>query len=444
MKFNQLNNEQDSGHGIRNDMPSEETKEIKSIDLSQEITNRNSFILGTDYGNDVTDSYMPSFKIDVPFAVSSSSILDIFTKVASRKRFQVIEKTNNIATAVHREGYGFKDILMCCIPSEQRQRGIMSAIRLSITVNERKCTRIVELKGIYGFPHSIYPVVDDFKSKIELALEKPQDEREVYMNISKDAEEEAIMTCKQESSSYYQFHKILSSESYTLGKSISDFVLSFSSQYRNAQESVDLLPQPIESIKLMVEDAVDALFSHYNFGRKNAESMMQFCRPAVEKYMYGKLFSHLLDIYKAKTQALENKYLEKKLILFEMSHQEIMDKLQIAERYRLDGVEDPYFEAIENLKKVGSTCVPIEKLNCLLSVVAAMKTSVLDFSKGKDELNSMDDELPVLMYIAIKSQTEHICAELALLNDYIGSKYENEKRIIVNLEGAIRYIAIEF
>ncbi|CAG9316917.1 unnamed protein product [Blepharisma stoltei] len=444
MKFNQLNNEAESDPNAQPNLQSEETKVIKSVDLSLELTNRNSFILGTEYGLDSADPYMPSYKIDIPFSVSCSTVLDIFTKVVTRKRFQVIEKTTNIATAVHKEGYGFKDIILCCLPAEERQKGIMSAVRLSISINERKCTRTVMLKGIYGFPQTICPVVEDFKVKIEAALEQPPEEREIYMNISKEAEEESIMTCKHESSSYYQFHKILSSESYTLGKSISDFISSFTSQYRNPQESVGLLPQPIESIKLMVEDSVEALFSHYNFGRTNAESMMHFCRPAVEKYMYGKLFPHLFDIYKAKTSLIEQKFIEKRTQILEFNDEEILEKLQINEKYRLTGVTQPYAEAIEALRKLEQTCIPVEKLNCLLSMVAAMKTCVLDYSKGKDELNSMDDELPVLMYIAIKSQTQFISAELALISDYVGTKFENEKRIIVNLEVAIRYIANEF
>ncbi|CAG9313575.1 unnamed protein product [Blepharisma stoltei] len=443
MKFNQLNNEIESIPNSHLNLQSEETKIIKSVDISQEHTNRNSFILNTELGSDPLDPYMPSFKIDMPFSVSSSTILDVFTKVASRKRFQVIEKTSNIATAVHKEGYGLKDILLCCLPAEERQKGIMSAVRLSISINERNCTRTIILKGIYGLPHTICPVVEDFKNKIGTALEQPHEDRELYMNVSKEVDEETIMTCKHESSSYYQFHKILSSESYTLGKTIADFLTSFASQYRNPEESVLLLPQPIESIKVIVEDSVEALFSHYNFGRSNTESMMHFCRPAVEKYVYGKLFNNLFDIYKAKSNALEHKFLEKRTKILELDNQEILEKLQINEKYRLIGIPQPYAEAIEALKKLEQTCVPVEKLNCLLTMVGAMKTCVLDYSKGKDELNSMDDELPVLMYIVIKSQTQFISAELALISDYVATKFENEKRIIINLEGAVRYIADE-
>jgi hypothetical protein len=41
-----------------------------------------------------------------------------------------------------------------------------------------------------------------------------------------------------------------------------------------------------------------------------------------------------------------------------------------------------------------------------------MKLEVYDFYKGKEELVSMDDELPIYIYIVLNSDVENIFAEL--------------------------------
>lgn len=61
-------------------------------------------------------------------------------------------------------------------------------------------------------------------------------------------EEETPSSAFQESSSVYQIHKILSSDQYTIGKSVSEYIESFHMQYKNLKESSEFLPQPMESI----------------------------------------------------------------------------------------------------------------------------------------------------------------------------------------------------
>lgn len=60
----------------------------------------------------------------------------------------------NIATAVNKEPFSFKKILMRCLPFSDLKRetteNLISAIRLQITVNEVKCCRKIALKGMYG------------------------------------------------------------------------------------------------------------------------------------------------------------------------------------------------------------------------------------------------------------------------------------------------------
>lgn len=71
--------------------------------------------------------------------------------------------------------------------------------------------------------------------------ELPQD------NDDEDHDEETSVAI-QESTSVYEIHKILSSDQYTIGKNVSDYIESFHMQYKNIKESAELLPQPLESI----------------------------------------------------------------------------------------------------------------------------------------------------------------------------------------------------
>lgn len=87
-----------------------------------------------------------------------------------------------------------------------------------------------------------------------------------------------------------------------------------------------------------------------------------------------------------------------------------MDVLEIRAKYRLQDTEVPYSEAIDIFNKIGNLTTPLEKLNCWLSSMASMKTTVLDYWKSKEELETMDDELPVIIYIVARSEVGHIAS----------------------------------
>ena len=50
-------------------------------------------------------------------------------------------------------------------------------------------------------------------------------------------------------------------------------------------------------VKAKIEETIAALFSHYNFGKTNSEKVMQFCRPAVERFIFSRVHSVLFALY---------------------------------------------------------------------------------------------------------------------------------------------------
>lgn len=64
-----------------------------------------------------------------------------------------------------------------------------------------------------------------------------------------------------------------------------------------------------------------------------------------------------------------------------------------------------------------------------------MKSAVVEFYKGKVEIDSMDIELPLLMYVALIARIENLPAELAFAEDYLDldASMESEKRLMTNV-----------
>jgi hypothetical protein len=122
----------------------------------------------------------------------------------------------------------------------------------------------------------------------------------------------------------------------------------------------------------------------------------------------------------------------------------IMTALSVREKYRLDGQEHPYLESIDLLNKTSTYVTPLEKINCLLNAMSAMRMTVIDYWRSKEELDTMDDELPIVIYIVVMSSVPSLAAEVCYLQDYIGDsdRFDNENRILLNIEVSIRY-AIE-
>jgi len=56
------------------------------------------------------------------------------------------------------------------------------------------------------------------------------------------------------------------------------------------KESADLLPQPMEGIIAVVNETVRSFNSDYNLGKEMGKDLLHYCRPAVERYLFTKLY----------------------------------------------------------------------------------------------------------------------------------------------------------
>ena len=65
-------------------------------------------------------------------------------------------------------------------------------------------------------------------------------------------------------------------------------------------DKASLLPQPMEGAIAVVNETVAAINSEYNFGKDVGKEILTYSRPAVERYIFSKLYDNLFAMYAIK------------------------------------------------------------------------------------------------------------------------------------------------
>lgn len=76
-----------------------------------------------------------------------------------------------------------------------------------------------------------------------------------------------------------------------------------------------------------------------------------------------------------------------------------------------------------------------------------MKTAIVDYWKGKVELDTMDDVLPLTIYAVSMAELSHPASELNILEDYLriyDKGFDFEKKLLTNFDVSIKYINHEW
>ncbi|CDW77121.1 UNKNOWN [Stylonychia lemnae] len=473
---------------------------------------------------------LPQMKVNIPLGVSGNDIFEIFSGICKAQRFQVIEMDQNIATAVNKEPFSIKRIFQRCFPFQDGKRenqsdSQISAVRLQISLNEIKMCRKITIKGLYGEQNKLQEFITIFKNKLhELSSQnkasnngneggigvhpgnrhKKNIDSKTTINLNRkgqgrrvdsdDSEEEGRSNQYNETSSIYQINKILSSDQYTLGKNVAQYIDCFQLQYKSLRESAQMLPQP---------ETVQSFNSEYNLGKQTAQGLMPFCRPSVEKYVFSKLYDKLFAMYAIKNEEEDKLFSERSQLIRRQKAHDIMKYLGIKDQFIIgenlphtqkfeDHIKDltnnsqydshrsdqnfniinaeqlfnntstssnlgalsmfskndlPYSEAIKCMEKIQQFSSPREKLQCISESFGQLKTTIVDHWKGKLELNAMDDVLPLSIYVVAMSELSHPASEFNIMEDYLSlydKGFEFERKLLTNFDVSIRYINHEW
>ncbi len=82
----------------------------------------------------------------------------------------------------------------------------------------------------------------------------------------------------------------------------------------------------MDDILSIVSETVDILFHDFNYGRSETKNIMPYCRFAVEKYIFEKIFNTLYSMYIIKNKASIEK--------FSTKLDEICNKLTIIDMFK--------------------------------------------------------------------------------------------------------------
>ena len=86
-------------------------------------------------------------------------------------------------------------------------------------------------------------------------------------------------------------------------------------------------------------------------------------------------------------------------------------------------------------------------VTCLSNSFGCLKSAVVDHHKGKFELASMDDVLPLSIYCVAMSELSHAASHRNLMEDYLRAcprGFDLERKLLCNFDCAVRYVCSEW
>ena len=355
----------------------------------------------------------------------------------------------------------------------------ITSIQVFIRSLENRYDRLLEIKQISGNQNDGEYIISQFLKKIvkfsknvkiikntsgffinlgeELNNIINGQTNELYNSINlikKDEQTTMLENINKEATNYYEIYKILTQENYELGKSVNIFINEFKIKNKNIEQSSKILPKQMKEIILMIRTCEDTFFNYFNFGKqKNKnENLLSYINPAIEKFLFNKLYFQLYELYSKKYEQENEEYLNKKKLINEnCSIEDIMNFLEIKEKFRLlddykrtDFSENfkPYKSTIDHINKIEYEQNPKVKFDTILSAGLDMRNTILGGNFGKVELNSMDDELPIFIYICTQINLKNAPAEFSMIEDYLkfSSSDEGESKVLTNIQSSLTFI----
>jgi len=145
-------------------------------------------------------------------------------------------------------------------------------------------------------------------------------------------ESSVVDISNKEASTIYEIYRILSNENYDLGKSVKDFVKNFRAKNSAIDKSYSEVPNQMEEILNFIEECSQNFHCYYNLGDKNMPgNKIQYSKPAVEKFIFNKVYNILYELYNKKYEKENEEFLKKQdLIKKNLDYNAIMEFLEVS------------------------------------------------------------------------------------------------------------------
>ena len=330
-----------------------------------------------------------------------------------------------------------------------------SIIQFLINFLSKFCLSINKFKFIkqsksllkYNIEELLQKIIQNKKNEIYKSIKLPRDilQNSQNSNYQKLIDDETyVEKTNIQANKYYELYRILSKGEYELGKSIKLFIDNFKKKYKSMSlteiNNLDTKTIMTEVVKI-IELCTNTLNSSYN---NNQNNDITYFSLASEQFLFNKIYYVIYDIYNKKYQNQNNEFLLKqKEINEKLNINELFTKIGVKQKFR--GTEDvPYKSVIDIVNMVPLEKSLKKKFEILTKGSLEIRTCILEYTNGKYELDSMDDELPIIIYIATQVKVSNLFAELNIIDDYIKSILRDDliqNKMVTNLLSSLMFIS---
>ena len=410
--------------------------------------------------------------------------MSIIEESKKQNSFQATKKTTNVIKNIcsvmlnKREDNSVIQITFQFLENQYDRLVEIRAIKGNNYINESLISSIIKKSVKFSKSISIVKISPGYFFTLESDIEKEFEEKEkaitnsasgninnLYLNNSKGniingtntyIEENITMleAINQQATSFYEIYKILSQENYDLGKDIAIFVNEFKIKNENIDKSYQRLPEQMKELITMRNKCNNTFSNYFNMGKnfKFNENVAKNSKVAIEKFLFNKIYTQLYDLYNKKYEKENEKFLEKKKKINEKyTIQKIMEYLEIKPKFRcLEEYENfkesslclPFKSTIDYMNKIEYEQNPKSKFDTLIEAGLELRNTILGCYGGKNELNSMDDELPIFIYCTTQINIKNAIAEYHIVEDYLrfASAELDESKVVTNVMSAIVFI----
>ena len=315
-----------------------------------------------------------------------------------------------------------------------------------LSINKLKITKQSKCLLKYNIEESIQKIIRNKKNAIYKSVNLPKGtygwQSQSYIKLIED--ETYVEKTNSQAKKFYELYKILSKGDYELGKSIKLFIENFKKTYQslsiNEINTLDTKKIMAEIIKIL-ELCTNTLNSTYNNYQNNDD--IAYFSLASEQFIFNKIYYIIYDIYDKKYSNLNNNFISiQKDINDKLDINELFQKIGVKKKLRGTG-EIPYKSVIDIINMVPLEKSLKKKFEILTQSSLEIRTNILEYSNGKYELDSMDDELPIVIYITSQVKVPNLFAELYIVDEYIKSILRDEfiqNKMVTNLISSMMFI----
>ena len=275
----------------------------------------------------------------------------------------------------------------------------------------------------------------DFKNK-KFKYKKLKNDDESMLGLNTLNKSLNININTTDSFKYLEIFKVLSKSEYGLGKKISDFIEEFKKKYNPPVKN----PEHIDTREIM--EKIIKLFEfctsnlNTSFNNKNHKYDTNYISLASEQYIFNKIYFVLFDIYCEKYKEENKKFIQiQQEINDNLSNIEICNKLQVQSIY-IGNEKNPFKSVVNIINQISFEKFLHKKFEILTQASLEIRKCILEYTDGKFELESMDDELPIIIFISTQVKVDNLIAELNMIDDYIKCSMRDnlvQNKMVTNL-----------